>query len=194
MTCCIGKLIKKCNKIRDLWCIFQETTSRAKGEERAASADCNLEGFKHKIFTRQHRIVKEQPMFYYFKDKHRLSEVKLEFKGQNYMFNSYEMELYSEGSTITLKLSQGHQAFFKAGLLIYINSAIQWQKMKLDLDHVLGEQLQLALQFRNSYHCSFNFKSASQQVSQQENQQRKFSYSIVAPQTQKSLVKGERFI
>ena len=34
-------------------------------------------------------------MFYYFKDKHRLSEVKLEFKGQNYMFNSYEMELYS---------------------------------------------------------------------------------------------------
>jgi hypothetical protein len=35
-------------------------------------------------------------MFYYFKDKHRLSEVKLEFKGQNYMFNSFEMELYSE--------------------------------------------------------------------------------------------------
>jgi hypothetical protein len=34
-------------------------------------------------------------MFYYFKDKHRLSEVKLEFKGHNYMFNSYEMELYS---------------------------------------------------------------------------------------------------
>ena len=34
-------------------------------------------------------------MFYYFKDKHRLSEVKLEFKGQNCMFNSYEMELYS---------------------------------------------------------------------------------------------------
>ncbi len=34
-------------------------------------------------------------MFDYFKDKHRLSEVKLEFKGQNYMFNSYEMELYS---------------------------------------------------------------------------------------------------
>jgi hypothetical protein len=36
-------------------------------------------------------------MFYYFKDKHRLSEAKLEFKGQNYMFNSYEMELYSVG-------------------------------------------------------------------------------------------------
>ncbi len=34
-------------------------------------------------------------MFYYFKDKHRLSEVKLELKGHNYMFNSYEMELYS---------------------------------------------------------------------------------------------------
>jgi hypothetical protein len=34
-------------------------------------------------------------MFYYFKDKHRLSEVKLEFKGQNCMFNSYKMELYS---------------------------------------------------------------------------------------------------
>ena len=37
-------------------------------------------------------------MFYHFKDKHRLSEVKLEFKGQNYMFNSYEMELYSAPS------------------------------------------------------------------------------------------------
>jgi hypothetical protein len=34
-------------------------------------------------------------MFYFFEDKHRLSVVKLEFKGQNYMFNSYEMELYS---------------------------------------------------------------------------------------------------
>jgi hypothetical protein len=34
-------------------------------------------------------------MFYFFKDKHRLLEVKLEFKGQNCMFNSYEMELYS---------------------------------------------------------------------------------------------------
>jgi hypothetical protein len=40
-------------------------------------------------------------MFYYFKDKHRLSEVKLEFKGQNYMFNSYEMELYSVGTQVT---------------------------------------------------------------------------------------------
>jgi hypothetical protein len=35
-------------------------------------------------------------MFYYFKDKHKLLEVKLEFKGHNYMFNSYEMDLYSE--------------------------------------------------------------------------------------------------
>ncbi len=34
-------------------------------------------------------------MFYYFKDKHKLLEVKLEFNGHNYMFNSYEMELYS---------------------------------------------------------------------------------------------------
>jgi hypothetical protein len=42
-------------------------------------------------------------MFYYFKDKHRLSEVKLEFKGQNYMFNSYEMELYSEYALTTVK-------------------------------------------------------------------------------------------
>ncbi len=35
-------------------------------------------------------------MFYYFKDKHKLLEVKLKFKGHNNMFNSYEMELYSE--------------------------------------------------------------------------------------------------
>jgi hypothetical protein len=41
-------------------------------------------------------------MFYYFKDKHRLSEVKLEFKGQNYMFNSYEMELYSAGKQLLI--------------------------------------------------------------------------------------------
>jgi hypothetical protein len=34
-------------------------------------------------------------MFYYFKDKHKLLEVKLEFKRHNYMFKSYEMELYS---------------------------------------------------------------------------------------------------
>jgi hypothetical protein len=34
-------------------------------------------------------------MFYYFKDKHKLLEVKLEFKGHNYKFKSYEMELYS---------------------------------------------------------------------------------------------------
>jgi hypothetical protein len=33
-------------------------------------------------------------MFYYFQDKHTLLEVKLEFKEHNYMFNSYEMELY----------------------------------------------------------------------------------------------------
>jgi hypothetical protein len=34
-------------------------------------------------------------MFYYFKDKHMLLEVKLEFKGHDYVFNSYEMQLYS---------------------------------------------------------------------------------------------------
>ena len=49
-----------------------------------------------------------------------------------------------QGSTNTLKLSQGHQAFFKAGSLISIDSAIWWQKMKLDLDLMLGEWLQLA--------------------------------------------------
>jgi hypothetical protein len=35
-------------------------------------------------------------MFYYFIDKHKLLKVKLEFKGHNYMFNSYETELYSD--------------------------------------------------------------------------------------------------
>jgi hypothetical protein len=34
-------------------------------------------------------------MFYYFNDKHKLLEVKLEFKGHDYVFNSYEMQLYS---------------------------------------------------------------------------------------------------
>jgi hypothetical protein len=34
-------------------------------------------------------------MFYYFKDKHKLLQVKLEFIGHDYMFNSYEMQLYS---------------------------------------------------------------------------------------------------
>jgi hypothetical protein len=34
-------------------------------------------------------------MFYYFKDKHKLLEGKLEFKEYNYKFNSYKMELYS---------------------------------------------------------------------------------------------------
>jgi hypothetical protein len=34
-------------------------------------------------------------MFYYFKDKQKLLEVKLEFKGHDYMFNSYKMQLYS---------------------------------------------------------------------------------------------------
>ena len=34
-------------------------------------------------------------MFYYFQDKLKLLEGKLEFKEHKYMFNSYEMELYS---------------------------------------------------------------------------------------------------
>ncbi len=33
-------------------------------------------------------------MFYYFQDKHKLLEGNLELKEHNYMFNSYEMELY----------------------------------------------------------------------------------------------------
>jgi hypothetical protein len=36
-------------------------------------------------------------MFYYFQDKHKLLEGNLEFKEHKYMFNSYEMELYSAG-------------------------------------------------------------------------------------------------
>jgi hypothetical protein len=54
---CIGKLIKNVEKIRVLWRIFLKTISSAKGEERAASADCKLGRFKHKIVKRQHRIV-----------------------------------------------------------------------------------------------------------------------------------------
>ncbi len=34
-------------------------------------------------------------MFYYFQDKLKLLEGKLEFKEHKYMFNGYEMELYS---------------------------------------------------------------------------------------------------
>ena len=36
-------------------------------------------------------------MFYYFKDKHKLLEVKLEFKGHDYVFNCYKMQFYSAG-------------------------------------------------------------------------------------------------
>ncbi len=39
--------------------------------------------------------MKQQPMFYYFQEKHKLLDGKLEFKEQYYNFNSYEMELYS---------------------------------------------------------------------------------------------------
>ncbi len=34
-------------------------------------------------------------MFYYFQDKHKLSEGKLELKEHKNMFSSHEMELYS---------------------------------------------------------------------------------------------------
>ncbi len=66
-----------------------------KGEELAASADCKLGRYKHNIFIWRHRIVKQKPMFYYFQDKHKLLEGKLQFKGHNYKFKSYEMELCS---------------------------------------------------------------------------------------------------
>jgi hypothetical protein len=51
-------LIKIVNKIRVLWRIFLETFSNAKEEERTASADCKLGGFKHKIFKWRRWIVK----------------------------------------------------------------------------------------------------------------------------------------
>ncbi len=41
---------KNLNKIRVIWRILLETVSSAKGEERTASADCKLGGFKHRIF------------------------------------------------------------------------------------------------------------------------------------------------
>jgi hypothetical protein len=49
---------KNLNKIRVLWGIFWKLFPDGKGEERAASADCKLGGFKHKIFKWQDRIVK----------------------------------------------------------------------------------------------------------------------------------------
>jgi hypothetical protein len=56
-ACCIGKLIKKISIKSEssgefFWKQFTD------GEERAASADCKLGGFKHKIFKWQDRIVK----------------------------------------------------------------------------------------------------------------------------------------
>ncbi len=62
-------------------------------------------------------------MFHYFKDKHKLLEVKLEFKGHNYMFNSYEMELYSApadrhpegGAVVQSPASSGPEAVGAAG-------------------------------------------------------------------------------
>jgi hypothetical protein len=53
-------------------------------------------------------------MLYYFKDKHRLSEVKLEFKGQNYMFDSYEMELYSAESKLLCETREHYVKLYMA--------------------------------------------------------------------------------
>ena len=61
-------------------------------------------------------------MFYYFKDKHRLSEVKLESKGHNYMFNSYEMELYSVYSSVPVDVQRSLQcySYIFAAIFVYI--------------------------------------------------------------------------
>jgi len=74
-----------------------------RGEGSISWLYSKLGGFKHKIFKWRQRIVKQQPMFYYFQDKHKLLDGKLEFKDQNYNFNSYEMELYSVVSKATPK-------------------------------------------------------------------------------------------
>ncbi len=49
----------------------------------------NQEDSNTKLPNGRFRIVKQKPMFYYFQDKHKL------IKEHNYMFNSYEMKLYS---------------------------------------------------------------------------------------------------
>jgi hypothetical protein len=63
-------LIKSESSDEVFWKLFPD----GKGEERAASADCKLGGFQHKIFKWQDRIVKQKTVFYYFKDKHELLE------------------------------------------------------------------------------------------------------------------------
>jgi hypothetical protein len=55
-------LIKSESSGEFFWKLFPD----GKGEERAASADCKLGGFKHKIFKWQDRIVKKKPVFLLF--------------------------------------------------------------------------------------------------------------------------------
>ena len=58
-ACCIGKLIKKISiKSESSGEFFWKLFPDGKGEERAASADCKLGGFKQKNFKWQDRIVK----------------------------------------------------------------------------------------------------------------------------------------
>ncbi len=58
-ACCIGKLIKKSSiKSESSGDFFWKLFPDGKGVERAASADCKLGGFKHKIFKWEDRIVK----------------------------------------------------------------------------------------------------------------------------------------
>jgi hypothetical protein len=58
-ACCKGKLIKNIStKTESSGGFFLKLFPDGKGEERAASADCKLGGFKHKIFKWQDRIVK----------------------------------------------------------------------------------------------------------------------------------------
>ncbi len=54
-------------------------------------------------------------MFYYFKNKHKLLEGKLEFKEYNYKFTSYEMELYSAHSTKPIST----QGIISLGLFVH---------------------------------------------------------------------------
>jgi hypothetical protein len=63
-------------------------------------------------------------MFYYFKDKQKLLEVKLEFKGHDYMFNSYKMQLYSVDISAP-------QAFQFCGILEVVYSAIFLGRLSL---------------------------------------------------------------
>jgi hypothetical protein len=49
---------KNLNKLRSSGEFFWKLFPDGKGEERAASADCKLSRFKHKVFKWEDRIVK----------------------------------------------------------------------------------------------------------------------------------------